>query len=63
MILHWLVKALQPTQMSERPLFWNGAATELKLWRRGHLQWHELPTEFHEIYRLIQKFVEGQTDT
>jgi hypothetical protein len=23
-------------------------ATELKMWRRGHLQWHHLCTKFHE---------------
>jgi len=23
-------------------------ATVLKLWHRGHLQWHDLPTEFHK---------------
>jgi hypothetical protein len=32
------------------------------LWRRGHLQWHELPTEFHKkTYQLVQKLVGGQT--
>jgi hypothetical protein len=24
------------------------AATALKTWRRGHLQWHDLRTEFHK---------------
>jgi hypothetical protein len=24
------------------------AATALQIWRRGHLQWHGLPTECHK---------------
>jgi hypothetical protein len=24
------------------------AATALELWRRGHLQWHDHPSEFHK---------------
>jgi hypothetical protein len=23
------------------------AATELKLWHRGHIQWHDVPSEIH----------------
>jgi hypothetical protein len=33
------------------------AATALKLWRRGHLQWHVLPTEFHTNLPLVQKLM------
>jgi hypothetical protein len=29
-----------------------------KLWTRGHRQWHDLPTEFHKIYQLVQKLTE-----
>jgi hypothetical protein len=25
----------------------------LKLWCRGHLEWHDLPAEFHETYQLL----------
>jgi hypothetical protein len=25
--------------------------------RRGHLQWHDLPTDFHKIYQLFQELL------
>jgi hypothetical protein len=40
------------------------AATALKTWRRGHLQWHELPTKFHKnlpIYSEIETGKDTQT--
>jgi hypothetical protein len=33
-----------------------------KVWRRGHSQWHNLPTEFHKIF-LFQKLLGGQRRT
>jgi hypothetical protein len=38
------------------------AATALKLWHRGHLQWHDLPSEFYKIYQLLQNLI-GWTGT
>jgi hypothetical protein len=38
------------------------ADTALKLLRQGHLQWHDLPTEFYKIYQLVQKLI-GKTHT
>jgi hypothetical protein len=35
------------------------AATALKLWRRGHLQWHNHPSEFHKNLPIGSK-VEGR---
>jgi hypothetical protein len=35
------------------------AATALKLRRRGHLQWHDLRTVFHKIYKFVQKLIRG----
>jgi len=26
---------------------------DYKLWHRGHLQWHDLPNEFHKIYQFL----------
>jgi hypothetical protein len=46
MVLSCLVQVLHLPQKFERPLFCNSTATALKLWLRGHLQWHDLPTEF-----------------
>jgi hypothetical protein len=37
-----------PPQKFERPSFGMVAATALKLWLRGHLQYHNLLTEFHK---------------
>jgi hypothetical protein len=43
------VQVLHSPQKFERlPIFLMVGATELKLWRRGHLQWHGLPIEFHK---------------
>jgi hypothetical protein len=40
------------------------AATELQLWGRGHLQWHDDHTEFHKYLPAGTKVDEGgQTDT
>jgi hypothetical protein len=36
------------------------AATALKLWRRRHIQWHELPTEFHKSLPLSSEVVRGK---
>jgi hypothetical protein len=33
------------------------AVTALKLWLRGHLQWHDLPTEFHNNLRNDSKVI------
>jgi hypothetical protein len=33
--------------------------TELKSRLRGHLQWRDLPTEFHRLYQLVQKLLGG----
>jgi hypothetical protein len=32
---------------------------DYKVRRRGHLRWHDLPTEFHKIYQLVQKLLGG----
>jgi hypothetical protein len=37
------------------------AATALKLWHRGHLQWHDFPNEFYRNYQLLKKCIGGQT--
>jgi hypothetical protein len=34
-------------------------ATILKMWHRGHLQWHHLPTKFHEKPPIGSKVVTG----
>jgi hypothetical protein len=38
------------------------ATTALKSWRRGHLQWHDLPTKFNENLPTGSE-VDGGTDT
>jgi hypothetical protein len=38
-------------------------ATRLKMWRRGHLQWHHLFTKFHENLRIYSKVIRGDTQT
>jgi hypothetical protein len=38
-------------------------ATVLKLWHRGHLQLHDLPTEFDTNLPIASKVEGGQTDT
>jgi hypothetical protein len=37
------------------------AATALKLWHRGHLQWHDLLLNFIKMYQLVHKFIGRQT--
>jgi hypothetical protein len=27
---------------------------DYQLWRRDHLEWHDLHAEFHKIYRMVQ---------
>jgi hypothetical protein len=34
-----------------------------KVWRRGHLQWHDIPTEFHKNLPIGSKVIEGDTQT
>jgi hypothetical protein len=34
-----------------------------KVRRRGHLQWHDLPTEFHKILPIGSKVIRGDTQT
>jgi hypothetical protein len=39
-------------------------ATLLKIWLRGHLQWHDLPAEFHQILLIGSKVInEGHKRT
>jgi hypothetical protein len=38
-------------------------ATALKLWHRGHLQWHDLRTEFYKNIPIGSEVDGGQTDT
>jgi hypothetical protein len=35
----------------------------LKVRRRGHLQWHDLPTEFHKNLPVGSKVIRGDTQT
>jgi hypothetical protein len=40
-------------------------ATILKMWHRGHFQWHRLPTKFHENPPIGSEVISGgntQTD-
>jgi hypothetical protein len=37
--------------------------TGLKVWRRGYLQWHDLPTEFHKNLPIGSKVIRGDTQT
>jgi hypothetical protein len=32
----------------------------LKLLNRGPLEWHHIPTKFHEIYQATRKLLEGE---
>jgi hypothetical protein len=33
----------------------------LKVWCRGHLQWHDLPTEFHKYLSIGSKVIRRDT--
>jgi hypothetical protein len=33
--------------------------TRLKMWHRGYLQWHYLPTKFHENPHIGSKVISG----
>jgi hypothetical protein len=48
MVLLWLVQVLRHLKSLNVYHFVMIAATALKLWRRGHLQWQCLHTEFHK---------------
>jgi hypothetical protein len=37
--------------------------TGLKVWRRGHLQWHNVPTKFHKNLEIGSKVIRGDTQT
>jgi hypothetical protein len=39
---------LHPPQKFECPPFWNGYSYSIKLRHRGHIQWYDIPTEFHK---------------
>jgi len=36
-------------------------ATGLKIWHRGHLQWHDLTAKFHENLQICSKVISGRT--
>jgi len=38
-------------------------ATELKLWHRGHLKWHDSSAEFYENLSIGSKVISGDTQT
>jgi hypothetical protein len=68
MVPRWLVQVLHPPQKFEHAPFWNGWRYGIKLRRRGHLQWHDFPTEFHKNLPIALKVIregehtDGQTD-
>jgi hypothetical protein len=39
------------------------AGMELKLWRQGHLQWYDLPIEFHKHLQIVSKIDGGREET
>jgi hypothetical protein len=45
----------------KRPPLWNGWSYKIeKMWHRGHLQWHHLPTTFHKkTHPSVQMFLWG----
>jgi len=54
--VEWL-DFLHKRQKFESPPFRNGWATGLKIWRRGHPQWHGLLTQFHKLCQFVQKLL------
>jgi hypothetical protein len=36
------------------------ATTALKLWHRGNLQWHDIPTKFHKNLPIVSKVDRGE---
>jgi hypothetical protein len=58
------VHVLHPPQKFERPPFWYGCSYGIKkIWRRGHHQWHDFPTEFHKILPSASKVDSGDRQT
>jgi hypothetical protein len=50
-----------PQKFKRRP-FWNGWSYEIKkMWHRGHLQCHHLPTKFHENPPIGSEVISGGT--
>jgi hypothetical protein len=48
MVLHWLVQILCPPQKFGSLPFGMVAAMTINIMLRVHLQWHDIPTNFHE---------------
>jgi hypothetical protein len=58
-----MVKLLHPPQKLNVCRFGMIEGEGLKLWRRGHLQWHHLPTKFHEKQSVSSKLLRGHRQT